>query len=94
MVAVGSSFGPALAGRTVTVWVVGPTAAPFQASNERVMVAVPGPASSRARTGPSKLTPQHLPLMTHFSLRGGAPAFAAGSEMSATGLAVSGTVSW
>lgn len=91
--AVGSSFGPRLAGRMTTEWVVGATGAPFQASNERVTVAVPGPAASVTRTGPSKLTCQQRPWMTHFSLSGGPPGLAGGSVTSATGLTVAGMVS-
>jgi len=91
--AVGSSLGPRLAGRMTTEWVVGATGAPFQASNERVIVAVPGPAASVTRTGPSKLTCQQRPWMTHFSFSGGAPGLAGGSVTSATGLSASGTVS-
>jgi hypothetical protein len=91
--AVGSSFGPRRGGRTGTEWVVGATGAPFQASNERVMVAVPGPAASLTRTGPSKLTCQQRSRITHFSFSGGAPGLAAGSDTSATGLASLGMVS-
>jgi hypothetical protein len=91
--AVGSSFGPRLGGRTVTEWVVGATGAPFQASNERVIVAVPGAAASLTRTGPSKLTCQHRSLSSHFSFKGGAPGLADGRDSSAIGFASLGTVS-
>ena len=91
LAATGSSFGPA-GGRTVTSWVVGATDAPFQASNERVRVAVPAAAPSGTRTGPWKVTPQHRSLISHLFRSGGAPRLAEGSETSATGLAVAGTV--
>ena len=90
--AVGSSFGPRLGGRMTTEWVVGATGAPFQASNERVMAAVPGAAASVTRTGPSKLTCQHRSLISHFSFSGGAPGLAGGRDTSATGLALLGMV--
>ena len=93
LAATGSSLGPALRGRSGTAWVVGATGAPFQASNERVMVAVPGPAASATRTGPSKLTCQQRSCTTHRSLSGGPPGEAAGSVTSATGLTSLGTVS-
>ena len=91
--ATGSSFGPRFGGRTGTEWVVGATGAPFQASNERVMVAVPLPAASETRTGPSKLTCQQRSRISHLSLSGGAPGLAGGSDTSATGLASLGMVS-
>jgi hypothetical protein len=90
--AMGSSFGPASGGRTVISWVVGATVAPFQASNERVMVAVPAAAASGTRTGPWKRTPQHRSLISHLSRSGDAPGLAGGRETSATGFAVAGTV--
>src|SRR5690242_16804310 len=86
--AVGSVFGPGFGGMTVIECVVGATAAPFQASNERVIVAVPEPALAATRTGPSKFTVQHRPLISNSSLTGGSPGLAAGKEISATGLAV------
>ena len=75
--ATGSSFSPAFAGRTERECVVGATGAPFQASKERVTVAVPGPAASVTRTGPSKLTCQQRSWITHRSFKGGAPGLAA-----------------
>ena len=74
--AIGSTFGPAFGGRTVTEWVVGATGAPFQASNERVTVAGPEPALSATRTGPSKLTCQQRSLISNFSRKGGSPLLA------------------
>lgn len=90
--ATGSSLGPRFGGRTGTEWVVGATGAPFQASKLRVIVAVPVPAASVTRTGPSKLTLQQRSLISHFSLSGGAPGLAAGNVTSATGLASFGMV--
>jgi hypothetical protein len=91
LVATGSSSDPGSRGRTVIVWLVGATDAPFQASNVRVTVTVPA-AASATRTGPWKLTPQHRSLISHFSLSGGAPGLAGGRETSAAGLAAAGTV--
>ncbi len=91
--ATGSSFAPGRGGRTWTEWVVGATGAPFQASNERVSVAVPGAAASATRTGPSKLTCQHRSLISHFSFSGGAPGLADDRISSASGLASLGMVS-
>src|SRR5262245_15015065 len=88
--AVGSAFGPGLAGRTASECVVGATAEPFQASNERVTVAVPEPAASATRTGPSKLTLQHRSLITTRSFTGAPPGRAGGKVSSATGLASAG----
>src|SRR5262249_38418750 len=90
--ATGSSLGRDIGGRTGTVCVVGATFAPFHASNDRVIVAVPGAAASATRTGPSKFTLQHRPLISHRSLSGGAPGVADDSTTSATGLASAGTV--
>lgn len=91
--AVGSDFAPAFGGRTGIEWVVGATFAPFQASNDRVTVAVPSPAASATRTGPSKLTVQHRSLISYFSLNGEAPGLAGWKVISATGFASLGTVS-
>ena len=91
--AVGSSFGPRLGGWMTTEWVVGATGAPFQASNDSVIVAVPGATVSATRTGPSKLTCQQRPWTTHLSRSGGAPGLAGGRATSATGLTVLGMVS-
>src|SRR5262245_34887023 len=84
--AIGSAFGPGFGGNTVTEWVVGATLAPFQALNDRVMVAVPEPAASGTRTGPSKLTLQQRSLISNLSLSGGVPFLAGGKAISATGL--------
>jgi hypothetical protein len=88
-----SVFGPGSV--TGTSKVAGATWPSFQASNDRVTLALPLAASLGTRTGPRKMVPQQRSLRATRTLIGFRPGASLGNSTSATGLTFEGNpLSW